>query len=195
MNNSDQANLVYRFVKGKTESLNKDSPGSRATLAKLRRCVGKELGDAPESWNIILDGLNEELLSVNGIPTYAEDAIFTSMTLYAVHQQGNAEYINKNNGSFGAAIQQLINPDGSNEKAIKRRFDAVITAKDFGELAQHARGLVQLLKANGIALDYPNFAKDLFWYHFPESKNDIRLLWGQDFYRKRKAEIKENENE
>jgi CRISPR system Cascade subunit CasB len=195
MNNSDQANLVYSFVKGKTESLNKDSPDSRATLAKLRRCVGKELGDAPESWNVILDGLNEELLSVNGIPTYAEEAIFVAMTLFAVHQQGNAEYISKNNGSFGAAIQRLIDPEGRNEKAIKRRFDAVITAKDFGELAQHARGLIQLLKANGIALDYPRFAKDLFWYHFPDSKNDIRLRWGQDFYQKEKEEVKENENE
>jgi CRISPR system Cascade subunit CasB len=69
----------------------------------------------------------------------------------------------------------------------------MITANDFTEFAHHARGMIQLLKAGDIALDYPRFAEELFWYQFDEKRNQIRLRWGQDYYRitQRNAE-KEN---
>jgi CRISPR system Cascade subunit CasB len=185
---------VYGFVKGKTAILANGSQYSKAMLAKLRHCVGKEPESCPDVWDVLLDGLEEGLLSSNGVLTFAEEAIFTALTLYAVHQQGKSEQMDRGTDSFGAAIRKLIVPDGSNEASLKRRFDAIITAKDAPELAYYARGMVQMLRSEDIPLEYGKFAEDLYGFHFPETKNRIRLRWGEDFYRKKKANAVEKEN-
>jgi CRISPR system Cascade subunit CasB len=182
-------NEVYGFVAKKTALLRDKSPWSRAMLARLRRGVGKTPGGVPEIWEITLGGLPERLQSHCGAPTFAEQAVHTALTLYAVHQQGQDQPMSvsddgeRRGHSLGAAAGQLVRPDESNLSSIKRRFDAIATAADFAELAYHARGLVQLLKAEGIPLDYPRFAKDLTEYQCPEGADRVRLRWGQDFYR------------
>lgn len=95
---------------------------------------------------------------------------------------GKAEHKNIGN-SLGAAVGYLVKQDREREPAIKRRFDAVVTANEFTEFAHHARGLIQLFRAGDIALDYPRFAEDLFWYQFDETRNRVRLRWGEDYYR------------
>jgi len=52
-----------------------------------------------------------------------------------------------------------------------------------GECVHHLRGLVQLLRAEGIPLDYPELAYDLYRYQTLDGTQQVRLLWGQDFYR------------
>jgi CRISPR system Cascade subunit CasB len=189
---------VYQFVWKKIQMLingqdmgeKKLPPSSRATLAKLRRGIGKAPGSIPDIWEITLGELPEEWHSVKGVPTYAENAVHAALTLYALHQQGKDRSMSVNGkdddgkyigDSFGAAVGKLIN--GDNENAIKRRFDAAATAADFSEFAHHARGLIQLLKAAEIPLDYPRFAQDLFDYQLPNGANGVRLRWGEDFYR------------
>jgi CRISPR system Cascade subunit CasB len=172
--------------------LNKDSSRSRAMLAKLRRGAGKELYSVPETWEIVIDGIKEEKWrSKEGEPTKEEKALHTALTLYAVHKQGNKESMSvsgkdgkKRNfsTSLGGAAAKLISPDRSNEQAIIRRFNAVATASNFKELVHHARGLVQLLKAKNIQMDYPQFADDLFRYQLPDNSSKVCLEWGEDFY-------------
>ena len=52
-----------------------------------------------------------------------------------------------------------------------------------GECLHYLRGLIQLLRAEGIPLDYPALAYDLYRYQTPGGAQKARLLWGQDFYR------------
>lgn len=160
-------------------------------LAKLRRGIGKEPGELPELFEIILGDMPEQLYGKGNRPSYAVGAIYTTLTLFALHQQGKDRPMsesgtdeNKNAGnSLGAAVGCLVRQDRDREPALKRRFDAVATADEFTELAHHARGLIQLLKAADIVLDYPRFAVDMYWYQFDEIKNRIRLRWGEDYYR------------
>ena len=56
------------------------------------------------------------------------------------------------------------------------------TSNDIDEFAHHLRGMVQLLKASGIALDYRQLTKDIYDFMEPERRNLLRLRWGQDFY-------------
>jgi CRISPR system Cascade subunit CasB len=180
-----------QMLAGKQDAGEKElSPSSRAKLAKLRRGVGKTPGSVPEIWEMTLGEPYDEWHSFDDNPTFAENAAHTALTLYALHQQGKDRSMNISSmgdddkyigDSFGAAVGRLI--DNNNEKAIKRRFDAAATATDFREFAHHARGLVQLLKAADIPLDYPRFAQDLFYYQFPDGANGVRLRWGRDFYR------------
>lgn len=187
----NQDYLIRKITEKKINNLLADGPWSRAALAKLRRGIGKHPGELPELFEIVFSDLPEELYGVNGKPSYAEWAIFTALTLFSLHQQGKekpmcetGEKDNRKNGnSLGAAVGLLVKKDREREIAVKRRFDTVCTSADFSELSYHARGLIQLLKANDITLDYPRFAEDLYYYQFEEIRNRIRLRWGEDYYR------------
>ena len=160
-------------------------------LAKLRRGVGKQPGEMPELFEILLMDMTEELYSKGDQPSYSEWAIYTALTLFALHQQGKDHPMcveggteNKNTGnSLGAAVGALVKKDRDREPAIKRRFDAVATSNEFTEFTHHARSMIQLLRAEDISLDYPRLAEDLFWYQFDEKRNRVRLSWGEDYYR------------
>ncbi len=184
------AYLIKKFTRRKIDRLLEGSPWSRAGLAKLRRGIGKEPGELPELFEIFLEGMPETFYGQGSDPSYSEWAIYTALTLFALHQQGQDRPMslgrdkedNENGNSLGAAVGLLVNRDSEREPAIKRRFDAVITA-EFTELAYHARGIIQLLKTEAIPLDYPQLAEDLFWYQFDEQRNRVRLRWGEDYYR------------
>jgi CRISPR system Cascade subunit CasB len=64
-------------------------------------------------------------------------------------------------------------------------------------MSQHLRGTVQLLRGEGISLDYARLAGDLHQYQNPSRQTDVRLRWGQDYYRTlnhMKAQESEEEN-
>jgi len=182
---------IKKLTQEKIEHLLTESPWSRAMLAKLRRGVGKQPGELPELFEIWLMDMPEKLYGKGNQPSYSEWAIYVALTLFALHQQGKDHPMcveggteNKKTGnSLGAAVGSLVKKDINRESAIKRRFDAVATANEFTEFSHHARGLIQLLRAEDIALDYPRFAEDLFWYQFDEKRNRVRLSWGEDYYR------------
>jgi CRISPR system Cascade subunit CasB len=170
-----------------------------ARLARLRRAIGKEPGSVPDIWELTMD-LPEELTEGNRYepmsPTAAENAVHLAMTLYALHAQGNKAHAHvKDSRSIGgaAAILKALNPDG--EKGIKRRFDALATAKSYDEISAHARGIIQLLKAIEVSMDYARFAKDLFFLQSPGTADGVKRGWGRDFYSTIKSKGEENENE
>lgn len=192
----DQAQEVYAFVHHKVLSLSHVQESAfKATMAQLRRGVGKHPGSTPELWAITLDGLPNSFLSTRyGEPTKGEWAIHISLTLFAVHQQGRdrtTKLMNHEGKTFGRAVQELAkSPDDL--PRIKRRFDATVTSSSIEEVSRHLRGLVQLLKAKDISLDYPVLAQDLYWFQLAKTRNNVRLKWGQDFYYKGEED---NENE
>ncbi len=190
-----QAYQIKMLTRRKVERLLTEGPWSRAMLAKLRRGIGKEPGEVPELFEILFSDMPEELYGKGDEPSYAVWAIYTTLTLFALHQQGKDHPMSvdgeaggkKTGNSLGAAVgylvKKVVKKDKDREPAIKRRFDAVSTANEFTEFAHHARGLIQLLRAGDIVLDYPRFAEDLYWYQFDEVRNRIRLRWGEDYYR------------
>jgi CRISPR system Cascade subunit CasB len=183
----NRACQIKMLTQGKIERLLTEGPWSRAMLAKLRRGIGKQPGELPELFEIVLSDMPEELYGLGDEPSYSVWAIYTALTLFALHQQGKDRPMSAGNkidgkytgNSLGAAVGYLVRKDKERETAIKRRFDAVVTANEFTELAHHARGLIQLLRAGDIALDYPRFAEELYWYQFDEKRNQIRLRWGR----------------
>jgi CRISPR system Cascade subunit CasB len=66
-------------------------------------------------------------------------------------------------------------------------------------MSQHLRGTVQLLRGEGISLDYARLAGDLYLYQNSNYQTDVRLRWGQDYYRKlnqtKEQESEENSHE
>lgn len=158
----------------------------RAQLAALRRGVGRKPGDMPDLWGLLFADMPEEMMSRTAEPTAAEWAAYTALTLYATHQQGTE--INRQNmhtgqdaGRLGKAVARLVKNADDRER-IARRFNAFATASDMTEAAHHLRGLIQLLRAEEIPLNYIRLAGDLYRFQNPEYAPDVRLSWGQDFY-------------
>lgn len=97
----------------------------------------------------------------------------------------------KTNVGLGNAVAQLDRKSGTsdtgNKSPVRRRFDAVITSSTLGELSYHLRGLVQLLRAEGIGIDYGLLAQDLLG--FQQGKADrVVLQWARQFHHLAKAE-------
>lgn len=158
----------------------------RAQLAALRRGVGRKPGDMPDLWGLLFADMPEEMMSRTAEPTAAEWAAYTALTLYATHQQGTE--INRQNmhtgqdaGRLGKAVARLVKNADDRER-IARRFNAFATASDMTEAAHHLRGLIQLLRAEEIPLNYIRLAGDLYRFQNPKYAPDVRLSWGQDFY-------------
>lgn len=128
--------LIHEYVSKKTGYLlqEKENSVGKATLARLRRGIGKTPGEIPELWGIFLNELPARLTSNNGIPTSAEWAVYISMTLFAMHQQGSSDSVHAEGISFGKAVAGLMDENTDEERGrIMRRFAPIITAKDMPE--------------------------------------------------------------
>ena len=156
-----------------------------AALARLRRGVGRRPGAQPELWGEFLQDMPEEMYSPTGEPSRAEWAVYTALTLYALHQQGRnvkTEPMNCGGTGIGAAAARLVHSEEDRER-IWRRFHQAASAGDLIELSHYLRGMIQLLRAEGIGLDYTALAAELYWYQIPSGADRVRLRWGQDFFR------------
>lgn len=181
---------IRKFVYGRLESWRRETNEHilRADMAKLRRGIGKRPGELPELWELLFDGMPEQLMSAYGDPTPAEWAVSGALTLYALHQQGAASGVSmhKSGQRLGIAMAQLAGgEDDDRLKAVQRRFNAFATAREMPECMHHLRGLVQLLRSQDISLDYVKLAEDLYYFQDQDKAANVRLAWGQDFYRNR----------
>ncbi|MDO5299710.1 MAG: type I-E CRISPR-associated protein Cse2/CasB [Clostridia bacterium] len=167
----------------------------KAALANLRSGAGCAPGEKPQLWGEFLLDMPEEMYSPSGEPSCAEWAVYTALTLFALHQQGkepDSACMNVEGQSLGHAAARLVR-DEEDRPRVWRRFGAVASAEDMRELAVYLRALVQLLRAEDIGLDYPGLAADLFDYQHDSRRDRVRLRWGQDFYRRIERNDPENE--
>lgn len=187
-----EKNMVKKYTASRIFLIlgNGDQGAQKAHLAELRRGIGKEPGELPALWGAFLEDIPQELLNPNGEISYAEWSIYTALTLFALHQQGHdpkESPMYLSGKTFGAAVAELVTSEDE-EQRILRRFNMAATSTERAEMAHHLRGIIQLLRAESIPLDYGTLAEDLFWYQFPESQAKVRLRWGQDYYMNRKVE-------
>ena len=180
---------IRNYVKKQMELLAGDAGtldlgSSKAQLAQLRRGVGKRAGELPELWGIFLRNMPEELMGKEGRPSYAEWAIYTALTLFALHQQGHSEpmHAEGEENRLGRAVKKLAHGE-EEEENVRRKFSITARSDDMEELSYHLKTLVRMLGSNDIKLDYEDLAKDLYRFQFENDADQVRLKWGQDFYR------------
>lgn len=164
---------------------------SKARLAQLRRGIGKRPGELPELWGLFLKDMPEELMGKNGQPSYAEQAVYTALTLFALHQQGHSEPMNVEGeeNRLGRAARKIVKNE-EDEEGVRMKLSIVAKSDDMTELSYYLKTIIKLLGNNNVKLDYVNLAKDLYWFQFEDYTDRIRLKWGQDFYRN----VKTNDN-
>ncbi|GAA3854063.1 hypothetical protein GCM10022243_19540 [Saccharothrix violaceirubra] len=154
-----------------------------AALARLRRGVGKRAGTVPD---LLLYTESDKFAGedAGNDPTTQENAAHIAFTLYALHQQSHrAKQMNRRGYGLGKSLR-LLHPGEFGEPLppIVRRFQALSTSASFDEVVHHLRGAVQLLRTNGIPLDYGLLADELTWWQHGGA-SAIPLRWGREFYR------------
>ena len=174
----------------------KEETYDKATLAKIRKTLGKPLSEATEMWPILFKNLPEEFLSSYQQPSYEELAIYTALQLYALHQQGVSTSVmlddSKPYENIGSALGKLRKEDDTT--SIDRRFNTMITSSTFEELTYHLRHLISLLKVESpvIQVNYSGLANDLYWF-LNNGQENVRLNWARAYYKQIKGE-KNNDN-
>ena len=172
----------------------------KALLAGIRDSIGKELSNAPQVWPLLFANLPEEYLGDKERITAEEKAIYLSLQIYALMQQGASKSERgeeKSTRNIGESLR-ILRGDESKAKAMDERFNTMITAGSFEELAHYLRQMVKILKANidSPFVDYPKLAKDLFWVQKGKQDN-ILMDWARAYYQtfQKSTVEKENTNE
>lgn len=185
---------------------------TKANLARLRNSIGNDISQTVYIWQEVFEEMPKDFLSKNGKLTKEENAIFTTLQLYALHQQGNSNSVNisysfENSDEENKKIECMNMGDSLNKlrltlimekadsKSLDRRFNAMITSANFNELTIHLRHLISILKANkNIKINYSKLADDLFDLQ-KGSREEICLKWGQSYYSNKNLENKGEKNE
>lgn len=186
----NQLNQIEKLILQFTQRRIKQLYPSKASLAKLRRGIGKQMGEMPELLGFTLP--EERFSPYTTQEEQIEQALYTAITLYAFHQQGQEACVSisgtneeqattKRRNSFGYAMQRLSSCVNT-EDTVLRRFNKVMTANSLEELATHVRSLIGLMKQHNIMLDYPLFAVALYRFQQPEVRRSVVLDWGKDYY-------------
>ena len=194
MNHSVTVKQVEVFTRRKLNSLISQAKVNTGTLAELRRGIGKTPGELPQLWGYFLESMPEEFYG-DQEASRAEWAVYTALTLFALHQQGKdpvVKSMQKEGQSLGKALACLIHTENVRER-IFRRFRTIATAGSIEELSHYLRSAVQLLKGEDVGLDYSKLAGDIYCFQFSELVSGVRLRWGQDFYRSTAEERTEEE--
>lgn len=155
-------------------------------LAQLRHAATSAPGASAAIWDLTLDGVPHP--GRTDAPSATERAAHTACTLYALHQQAKRTPMFVDGISIGHAMRRLVRSqnagaDPAREGSLRLRFDALMTAESYEELAYHLRGLVQQLRAADVPLDYARLAEDLVHLQRPDRVAGVRIRWGRDYHR------------
>jgi CRISPR type I-E-associated protein CasB/Cse2 len=140
--------------------------GDRAALASLRRVLGKRLGDVPRADRVLLPWL-----SVSASERRAR-ALYLIGGLFATYPEQSAVPL-----SFAASFQRLC--AAQQRPSLELRFHALLKAHE-DEVPEHLRRLTQLLKANGIPIDWPQLFRDVLGWNDDERR--VQRRWARDFW-------------
>ena len=191
---------VQRVVDNIIDALQQSlgTSAGRANLANLRNSIGRPMSQSVQIWPLVYGFMPEYFLGDGMRITFQERAVFTSLGLYAIHQQGKAQTVasrEEKRRTVGESLRQLRIEEDS--KAVDRRFNALITAQTYDELVHYLRQMISLLKSTAdTTIDYGRLAQDLYWFQRGYEEK-LRLSWARDYYRieKNKEEKGAEENE
>lgn len=151
--------------------------GDRAALAALRRGLGKEPGEAPDVFPVLLPILPEGQLS-----RWDERIAYLVASLFALYPdappwpESSRAHWQRN---LGASLRQLA--DQTDSEGPERRFVALLNS-DVDDLPHHLRGIIALLKSakSPVPVDWVRLIWDLRGWSNPERR--VQKDWAGAFW-------------
>ena len=198
-------NIAYNTAKSILIKLDstRDASSTKALLANMRNSADKDISNNVDALAYVFSNLSYGEDDRGGELSYMEQAIFTAIQMYAIHQQSNVESVlkfgnddenesreKKYKANIGDALATLRSDES---ESIDKRFNAMITATNFNKLSYHLRQMIKILKSKSEAkVDYAKLAEDLYWFMIGR-KEEVRLSWARSYYKYRKNEEMEGE--
>ena len=177
----------------------RDNPSKKALFANIRNSINKDSSVNTDAMAFVFQNIPEEFLGFNKNLNDYEKAILTAVQMYALHQQAKTDSVLKIDYDEGERRQNLGDALGTmrkkedDNKAIDRRFNAMITSSNFDELSHHLRQMIKLLKSKSDAkVDYASLADDLYWF-LKNQREGLKIKWSRSYYKSNKKEG-ENKN-
>ena len=200
-------NIAYNTAKSILIKLDstRDASSTKALLANMRNSADKDISNNVDALAYVFSNLSYGEDDRGGELSYMEQAIFTAIQMYAIHQQSNVESVlkfgnndenesrekkNKYKANIGDALATLRSDES---ESIDKRFNAMITANNFNKLSYNLRQMIKILKSKSdVKVDYAKLAEDLYWFMIGR-KEEVRLSWARSYYKYRKNEEMEGE--
>ena len=176
----------------------RENPGTKAIFANIRNSINKDSSVNMDALAYVFQNIPEEFLGYNKNLNDYEKSILTAVQMYALHQQAKVESVLKLDYKEGERRQNLgdslnsMRKNNDEDKAIDRRFNAMITSSSFEELSHHLRQIIKLLKAKSEAkVDYSSLADDLYWF-LKNQREGLKIKWSRSYYKSNKKEGENN---
>lgn len=200
-------NTAYNTAKSILIKLDstRDASSTKALLANMRNSADKDISNNVDTLAYVFSNLSYGEDDRYVELSYMEQAIFTAIQMYAIHQQSNVESVlkfgnedenesrekkKKYKANIGDALATLRSDES---ESIDKRFNAMITATNFNKLSYHLRQMIKILKSKSEAkVDYAKLAEDLYWFMIGR-KEEVRLSWARAYYKYRKNEEMEGD--
>lgn len=137
----------------------------RAALARLRRGIGKKMGNSPEMMPYVVPYLNE---------SPRDPALcFLLASLFGIHPEKAGQGV-----SFGAVFKEVLKKSGESG-SVERRFEIILSVGS-DDIGGHLRHAVSLAKSRGVPVDYYRLFYDLKQWEHPD--RFVQLGWARDFW-------------
>ena len=184
---ADARGATHRLIRRLEHGLESRDPYAVRAVATLRRATGRDPEECPEAMGIICDVVDADHQG-DGWVTDTERAVFTAVTLWALHSQsvGRSMYLSSTKDTpaptIGQAVHLLARQDGSSlsDHPIARRWHYLIAADTVNLFAARARSIITQLRRAGIGFDYADLAGALVhWDAYPEHRRKALLRWSR----------------
>lgn len=204
-----KAHVVGTYVNQKIAKLQKAYTGTNsrtkaramADLSALRRISGAPTFSWFSVGRILFEDWPESELGLADEKSYALNAVETSLTLYAYHQQSQTSPVaaifddyseqelqqDKRKTTFARACRNIA-PDLEQAQGVMRRLKSVEAANDFKGFTYNMRALIQLIKTSKSdggkvqQIDYRALAEDLYTVQLPGRKKSVMERWGREYF-------------
>lgn len=166
----DRRKAFVRYLYGLHYALGSENPQrsaeARRNLARLRRAFAGQRHEA-EAYDVVFP---------HDPPADEQEVWLLVAGLFALHPHGDSA----RDRSIGGAMRLLV----ADRPSAARRFTQLLSV-DPAAIRHHLRQAIQLLRADGVLLDYYRLLDDLVTMHTSrEQAHRVRLRWARDYHRR-----------
>ena len=147
-----------------------ETPESKEVKAHFRHSAAMQPGEDVMLWGWLLSNLDPEMQGDGGNISFAEYAVYTTLSMFAIGPDNNKE----NSIAEAVALGEIK----------RSKLTDVETATDMKEMQTALRGLVKLITSKGVSFDYGRLASDLYYWQI--NKANIARKWEREYARKEK---------
>ncbi|MGK4127897.1 type I-E CRISPR-associated protein Cse2/CasB [Ligilactobacillus saerimneri] len=186
------ARRIQNATQNIIDNLFNNGAGSPGNMAALRATKTIDDRYAQRIWPLMMPYLSAEW--IDNDYNYELQAIYQTLRLYALHQQGQSDYrgnllmvsaSKKDGGIELLEALAILRQDRDERAGVDRQVARVLAAPNLQFLMNALVRLVKILKAKKgmIKIDYAQLAQDLYSFQWGgDSLRHLRFKWGAQYY-------------